>query len=78
MSVQSVLQEVRTWPVEEQLAFYRGIEDQLYEEGILPNADLDEERARLLDARIDAHEAKHGPLLTWEELEERRRGRITS
>jgi putative addiction module component (TIGR02574 family) len=62
----TALQAVRSWPVEEQLAFIFQVWDQLVEGGWRP--ELTDDLKAELDRRLAAYQANPSNVLTWEQL----------
>jgi putative addiction module component (TIGR02574 family) len=66
MDPTAALQEMQTWPVDQQLDFLFQAWDQLVDSGWQP--ELTEEMRAELDRRLAAHEANPDNTLTWEQV----------
>jgi putative addiction module component (TIGR02574 family) len=65
----TVLEAVRSWPVEDQLEFVFDVWDRLVDAGWHPEAT--EELKAELDRRLASHEADPTNVLSWEQVVER-------
>ena len=68
MDLQSVLDEVDTWPTEERIQLMQGIWDRLVKGGYDP--ELTDELRETLKSRLADFDANPTNVLTWEEIEE--------
>ena len=66
MDQNSILQEVRAWPMENQLDFLCRAWDQLIEGGWQP--ELTDDLKAELDRRLTSYKANPSNVVTWEQL----------
>ena len=66
MDLKAVVTEVRSWPVEDRLRLIEEVWDEISDEGYEP--ELTEDLKALLDRRLEALDADHGNVLTWDEI----------
>lgn len=66
MDPTTALQEIQSWPVEEQLELVFRVWDQVVESGWQP--ELTDELKAELDRRLASYEANPENVLTWEQI----------
>jgi putative addiction module component (TIGR02574 family) len=66
MDVESTLEAVRTWPVDDQLRLVFEVWDRIVADGWQPR--LSEELRAELNRRLAAHQAEPSRALTWEQV----------
>jgi putative addiction module component (TIGR02574 family) len=67
MDLQTVLQEVDSWPVEERLRLVEAVWDQLLDAGVQP--ELTEAQRAELDRRVAALAANPEDVVPWEDVQ---------
>jgi putative addiction module component (TIGR02574 family) len=67
MDLETVLAEVRSWPVEDRIRLMEEIQDGLADEGHEP--ELSDELKAELDRRLAAHRANPDAAIPWEQVE---------
>jgi putative addiction module component (TIGR02574 family) len=66
VDVTTVLKEIATWPLEDQLSLLHATWDRILEGGWEPTAS--EEQWAEIDRRLEAHQANPHNVVTWDEI----------